>query len=135
MDEKLLAAFVGVVTGAVGYWVANFWMQPILNYRALRARVHADFIFYGQVVNAEGLNERLQEMYKQRIAANRRNSADLAACISDLPAWYRLLIRIKGQNPERAVANLIGFSNTTEFEAAARHAAAVRNSLDIPPES
>ena len=134
MNDILLTAIVGVITGAAGYWIANFWMQPILNYRALRSRVHADFIFYAQVVNANGFNQRLQDLYEQRIVSNRRNSAELAACAADLPRWYKQWLKFKGQNPELAITNLIGFSNTTDYEAAAKHAAVIRRALGIAQE-
>ena len=113
MDEKLVAVIVGVIAGAVGYWISTFWMKPILQYRELRTKVFADFIFYAQVVNADGLSDRMKELYEGRITSNRRNSADLAACLPELPAWYKWWLHRKGQSPERAATHLIGYSNTT----------------------
>lgn len=118
MDEKLIAALVGVVTGALGYWFTTFWMKPILQYRELRSRIFADLIFYAQVVNAEGLNERMQKLYEDRVASNRRCSADLAACLLELPFWYRRWLHSRNHMPDRVVTELIGLSNTTEYDAA-----------------
>lgn len=129
MDEKLLAIFLGVVSGAIGYWITTFWMKPILGYRELRVKVFADFIFYAQVVNAQGLNDRMKELYEQRITSNRRHSADLAACITELPPWYRWWLNRKGQAPERAASLLIGYSNTTEYEPAAKMMMAIKKAL------
>ena len=129
MDEKLLAMFLGVVSGAIGYWITNFWMKPILQYRELRVKVFADFIFYAQVVNAEGLNDRMKVLYEQRITSNRRHSADLAACITELPSWYRWWLHRKGQAPERAATHLIGYSNTAEYEQAAKVMKAIKKAL------
>lgn len=134
MDEKLLAVFVGIVAGAVGYWVSIFWMRPILQYRDLRTRVFADFIFYAQVVNADRLNERMKKLYEDRTLANRRNSADLAACLNDLPRWYKWWLNRKGQSPESAVTNLIGYSNTTEYDAAYKRVKAIKVALGFRPE-
>lgn len=53
--NPVFTALLGVVTGAAGYWITTFWMKPILQYRELRTKVFADFIFYAQVVNADGL--------------------------------------------------------------------------------
>ena len=131
MDEKLVAVLVGIVSGAVGYWIGTFWMRPILQYRELRTKVFSDFIFYAQVVNADGLNERMKKLYEERVTANRRSSADLAACLLELPVWYKWWLRRNGQSPDQAVTHLIGYSNTTEYEAAAQRVDAIKKALGI----
>ncbi|WP_295580361.1 hypothetical protein [uncultured Lamprocystis sp.] len=68
MDQKLLAVLLGVISGGIGYWITTFWMRPILQYRDLRLKVFADFIFYAQVVSAEGLNDRMKALYEDRIS-------------------------------------------------------------------
>ena len=91
----------------------------------------ADFIFYAQVVNADGMSDRLQELYKDRITSNRRNSADFAACLFELPTWYKWWLQRKGQSPEQAVTHLIGYSNTTEYEAAEKSMKAINRALGL----
>lgn len=129
MDEKLIAVLLGIMAGAVGYWVSTFWMKPILQYREIRVKVFADFIFYAQVVNAEDLNDRMKKLYEDRTMSNRRNSADLAAYLNELPSWYKWWLHRRGQSPERAVDHLIGYSNTTEYEAAEKRVVAIRRAL------
>lgn len=129
MDEKFLAVLLGIFAGAIGYWVTTFWMRPILQYRELRMKVFADFIFYAQVVNAEGLNDRMKALYEERITSNRRHSADLAACLNELPSWYKWWLHRKGQAPEKAARHLIGCSNTTEYEASAKVMKAIKKAL------
>ncbi len=129
MDTEIIAAIIGIVAGASGYWIAAFWMQPILRYRELRMKVYGDFIFYAQVVNAEGLNSKMQELQEERVIANRRSSADLAACITELPIWYMKWLRRKGQTPERAAKHLIGYSNTFDYDSAHKLAEAIKRAL------
>lgn len=129
MDTEIVAAIIGIVAGAGGYWIAAFWMQPILRYRELRLKVYGDFIFYAQVVNAEGLNEKMQRLQEERVMANRRNSADLAACITELPTWYKKWLHRKGQTPEKAARHLIGYSNTFDYESARKVAGAIKRAL------
>lgn len=129
MDEKLIAVLLGIVAGAIGYWISTFWMKPILQYRDIRIKVFADFIFYAQVVNAEGLNDRMKKLYEDRAMSNRRNSADLAACLNELPSWYKWWLHRRGQSPARAISNLIGYSNTTEYEAAEKRVVAIKRAL------
>ena len=131
MDEKLFAALIGVVTGTLGYWFTTFWMKPILNYREIRSKVLIDLIFYAQVVNADGLNERMQKLYEERIVSNRRLSAELTACFCDLPFWYKWWLRLRGHMPERAATDLIGFSNTTEYDLAAKRVERIKTALGI----
>jgi hypothetical protein len=135
MDEKLLSVLIGVLAGASGYWFTTFWMKPILQYRELRSKVYADLIFYAQVVNAEGLNDRMQKLFEERVTSNRRHSADLAACLEELPAWYKWWLQCKGQSLEQAARNLIGYSNTTDYEAADKRVVAIRRALGFKSES
>jgi hypothetical protein len=79
MDEKLLAVTLGIVAGAVGYWVTTFWMKPILQYRELRTRIFADLIYFAQVVNAEGLSERCRN--------STRNASSRIVAVQ--PIWPR----------------------------------------------
>lgn len=134
MDDKLIAVFIGVATGAVGYWFTTFWMKPILQYRELRSKILADLIFYAQVVNATGLNERMQTLYEERVVANRRTAAELAVCLLELPAWYLWCLRRKGQSPQKAATNLIGFSNTSDYDDGAKRVRAIRASLGVKNE-
>lgn len=94
-----------------------------------------DFIYYAQVVNANGLDEEMQQLFRERVLANRRASAQLAAANQCLPSWYsNYLIKVKKWVPEDAARNLIGFSNTTERDAAAKIQAHIRQCLGLPPE-
>jgi hypothetical protein len=131
MDEKLNSVLVGILAGAVGYWVTNFWMKPILRYLELRSKVLSDLIYFAQVINADGLNERMQKLHEERIESNRRSSADLFGCLLELPCWYLLWLRIKGCNPEAAAQDLIGFSNTTEYDAAEKRIERIKKALCI----
>jgi hypothetical protein len=131
LDLKVIAALIGVVAGGIGYWVTTFWMKPIVNYIELRCKVAADLIYYAQVVNAEGLNERMQGLYEERVLANRRHSADLAACTLELPFWYRWYLRSRGRSPNDAVRNLIGFSNTTDYDDAENRIGNIKVALGL----
>ena len=90
MDVGLLSAIIGIIAGAFGYWFTTFNMQPILRFRNIRNQILMDFIYYAQVINAEGLNDRMKALYEERILANRRSSAQLSAAIQELPSWYLL---------------------------------------------
>ena len=134
MDDKLITALVGVIAGAIGYWFTTFWMKPILQYRELKSKILADLIFYAQVVNADGLSERMQKLYEDRVVSNRRTSAELAVCLLELPTWYLCWLRRKGHSPKTAAANLIGYSNTTDYDAAEKRVKRIRLALGVKSE-
>lgn len=134
MNVTLLAAIIGVLAGAIGYWFTTFSMQPILRYRNLKHRVFADFIYYKQVINADGLNDDMQKLYRERILANRKSSSELTATIQDIPWWYLKYLKAKGHKPEDAAGHLIGFSNTSDTEKSYKIEALIRRQLGLPPE-
>lgn len=85
MDVGLLSAIIGVLAGAFGYWFTTFNMQPILRFRNIRSQILMEFIYYAQVINADNLNDDMKKLYKERVLANRRSSAQLSAVIQELP--------------------------------------------------
>ena len=135
MDFRLVAAIIGVISGALGYWISTFWMQPILRYRTIRNRVHSNFIYYAQVISADGLNEDMQELHRERILANRKSSALLSAAFLELPKWYRFYLVKKKLAPLSAAKNLIGYSNTFDYEQSSKIQKEVREQLGLPPET
>lgn len=135
MDVRLWAVLIGVISGALGYWFSTFHMQPILRFRQLRNQVLIDFIYFAQVINAEGLSDEMKNLYRERILANRQISAKLTAATQELPTWYLWVQKWKKRNPARAAKRLIGYSNTEEYETAHQIEASIRKDLGLPPES
>ena len=131
MDDKLLATIIGIGSGAAGYFISTFWMRPILHYRELRTKVFADLIFYAQVINADGLSERMQKLHEERVLAARRSSAEFAACVVDLPSLYHWYLRRRGQSPARVSEDLMGYSNTIDYEKADNRIERIKKNLGI----
>lgn len=135
MDVNLIAALIGVFTGAAGYWIATFWMQSILRFRSIRNRVHSDFIYYAQVINADDLNDEMQKLYRERILANRKASAELSAAYLELPFWYAWWLCRRNLDPAEAARKLIGYSNTRDYDHAQEVQARIRRLLGLPSET
>ena len=132
MDSGLWAAIIGVSAGAFGYWFSIFSVQPILRYRDVRSKVLRDFIYFAQVVNAENLNDEMKALYRERVLANRKSSAELSASLAILPGWYLWHLHRKGYQPGNAASRLIGYANTTEWKQAAKIENSVRRDLGLP---
>jgi len=135
VDVSLLAALIGIVAGAFGYWFTIFFMQPILRFKNLRNKVLMDFIYYAQVINADGLNDDMKNLYRERVLENRKSSAQLSAAILDLPSWYLSYLKYKNLNPSEAVRHLIGFSNTSEYDKSTKFESAIRRQLGLPKDT
>ena len=136
MNASLWAAFIGIVSGAVGYWFTTFSMQPILRYRDIRNQILKNFNYYAQVIKKDHINENFGDLYSERVLANRKTSAELTAAICDLPSWYLLYLKkCKGQSPTEAAKHLIGFSNTTEYEQANKVENFIRKKLGLPQQA
>lgn len=128
LQVALVSALAAFALGAIGYWVASFWIQPILFYRQVRFEVFSSFIFYADAVIAEGMNNRTQEKRLQRVDLNRRHSADLYACCEVLPIWYRKAIN-RNHKIEVAARNLIGYANTPDYSDAVKRENAIKKAL------
>ena len=135
MDSKFWAMLIGLVAGAFGYWFTTFQMQPILRFRNLRNQVLMDFIYYAQVINADNLNDDMKILQRERELANRKSSAELSAAILDLPSWYLLFLKLKGQAPVEAAKHLIGYSNNTDYDQAHKVESFIRRRLGLPPQT
>lgn len=126
--------FTGLVTGVLGYWFTTFWMKPIVRYRELRSSILSDFIFYANIVNPDGLAEGMIKLYERRVESNRKNSADLTACLLELPSWYLWWLRTRGGNPGRAATTLMGFSNNTSYDEAHKRMDSIKRDLCLKTE-
>lgn len=132
MDPKLIVMFIGIVSGVIGYIFTIFFMQPILRYRELRNNVLSDFIYFAQVINADGLNDDMKKLFRERILANRKMSSQLQAAILCLPTCYLWYLKSKGYDPENAAKSLIGYSNTEKCEEAHKIESNIRRLLGLP---
>ena len=132
MDSGLWVAIIGVGAGAFGYWFSNFSVQPILRYKNVRSKIVRDFIYYGQVVNADGLNDEMKALYRERVLENRSSSAELSAILERLPGWYLWYLERKGLQLGTAASRLIGYANNTEWTKAHEIERSIRRDLGLP---
>lgn len=135
MDSNIWSTLIGLSAGALGYWFSTFSVAPIIRYWDVRNKIHRDFIYYAQVISPQGLNEKFKTIYEERLLVNRDSSARLSAAYLELPCWFKLYLKIKKLDPLAASSKLIGFSNTTEFNQAAKIQDFIRKKLGLPPET
>jgi hypothetical protein len=88
-------------------------------------------IYFGQVISPDNLNDRLTDLWEKRVLSNRKCSAELTACLMALPRWYKYWLKFKGHRPEEAAAYLIGYSNTTNYDDAAKREERIKKWLGM----
>lgn len=132
MCDIILTALVGVSTGAAGYLLSTFFFQPILQYRDLKWQLLSDLIFFANVVRTDHLNDHMKERGHARVDAHRRHAADLAAVYERLPWVYRKFLERRREKPSEAAAEMIGLSNTDDYDAAYGREKRIRALLRLP---
>jgi hypothetical protein len=120
---------LGLIAGGLGYLLVTFWFSPIIRYRNVKHEILSDLIFFANVINAGGLSARLKDRLDRRIEANRRHSAELTACFFELPLWYKKWMERKNENPQEASQELMGLSNTYDFNSADNRIVRIKKSL------
>jgi len=127
----LLILFLSVVIGGISFLVVQFWMNPLLRYLDIKHQVTSDLVFYANVINADGLNEKMQQRHQARQEKNRKHAGEIRASYYRLPWWYKKYLNRKGENPIQASKALVGLSNTKEYDLANKYTERLRKSLRI----
>ena len=130
---EILATLIAVISGAIGYLIASFWYRPTIRYKEIRSQIMADLVFYANAIIAEGLNEEMKLRFEKRTEVNRMRAAELAAITVELPCWYKQFLEKRNEHPGQAHSELIGLSNTFEFEAASKRMEKIQQLLRIEP--
>jgi hypothetical protein len=129
--REFLVVVISIASGGLGYLFATFWIRPILRYLNVKHQVLSDLIFYASAINADGMNENIRTRMLNRIEANKRCSADLTACYIDLPFWYIWFLKKHKESPEAVATQLMGLSNTSDYESAHKQIDKIKEHLRI----
>jgi hypothetical protein len=111
-----LEVIISVIAGAIGYLVATFWFRPILRYFDLKHKLVVDLVVYANAINPSGDDESIQSLHEKRVLALRNHSAEFLACFEDLPSWFQWVLQKRSENPRNASGNLMGLSNTRDYD-------------------
>jgi hypothetical protein len=102
--------------GSFGYVVVRFWVRPIFKYRSIRKRVIQNLADYLNSFDQEDAGENFHGVINQRAEEMLRNTLDLKECFNgQLPVWYKMLLRGRGEFPEEIANHLMALSNTRNY--------------------
>ena len=133
--EPYITLVIGAFIGLAGYFTSTFWIQPIIRYRAIKSRIVGRLTYFSDVYESED-DERLKEMaretnsedirdvlkvakerMKEKKFGCRRLSGELEGILLYLPRWYKFFfLRRRDEKPEQAVKELIGLSNSRDYD-------------------
>lgn len=124
MDPMIIGgAVVGLAMGSFGYVLVRFGARPVLVYRRFKRHL-TDLL---DALDAE------EDLKRDRRDALRRTAVALQDLIdTEVPTWYILSLRKKGEHPKEAVRHLQTLANCKDPTAIQRRSAAVRESLGLP---
>jgi len=126
-----MEAVISVIAGAIGYLAATFWFRPILRYYDLKHNLIVDLIVYANAINPEGMNDFIKNQHEKRVLSLRKHSAEFLACYVDLPRWFKYILTIFKEEPQNASGDLMGLSNTREYNAATARVEKIKKYLRI----
>ena len=132
MEPLHIIAVISFLSGALGYIIVQFWIRPILRYRKIKHRIASELTRFFDVEPSEVAVDSDREQTAEPRASIRKYSIGLTDCFNyDLPRWYRMVLKQRGENPIEASQYLMKLSNTHEGASAARQVEAVRDHLRI----
>jgi uncharacterized protein (DUF3820 family) len=132
MNSSLIAPTIGIISGSAAYFITTFWLQPILKYREIKQRILSDLIFYADAISNKVISAEQQSRVNERSDANRRASADLAACTLLLPNWFLYWLLRRKECPRGAVEELMELSKDFDYPSAERRVAKIKSCLRLP---
>jgi len=132
MEPLHIVAIISFLSGVLGYIIIQFWIRPILGYRKIKHHIALELTRLFDVEPPEVAVDSDREQTAERSASIRKYSIGLTDCFNyDLPRWYRMVLRQRGENPVEASKYLMKLSNTPKGESPVRQIEAVRNHLRI----
>ena len=122
-----IAAILSFFISSFGYVIVRMWIQPMWQYRRLKARVRA-------------LLEAVEDLPENAGASAfpgkdiRQVAARLTDCYNKtLPQWYQLMLSNRNESPTDAVADLMSLANVKDRRHANKRITGVRTALGITP--
>ncbi|MFO7558335.1 MAG: hypothetical protein R6X10_05860 [Desulfobacterales bacterium] len=116
MTSLTISVIACFFLGSFGYVIVRFWVRPILKYRSVRKRVIQNLADYLNSFDQEDEGENFHGAINRKAEEIRRNTLDLKEYFNNsLPAWYKMLLRSRGEFPEGIANHLIALSNTRDY--------------------
>ena len=119
---NLAGAILGFVIGVFGFIIVKYWIRPVSTYGRLKRRIEKAVDDHLLLVSEKETGNR-----EKAVAGSQKQLRKLAQELTDafhheLPSWYRLRLRSRGEQPPEAVAGLMKLSGSRQIEPARKGA-------------
>ncbi len=132
MKPIYFVAIISFVSGFLGYIILQLWLRPILGYQKIKNKVALTIKYYYKSKNNETIGEKAELQMKDWVKANRQNSVELSESYNgNLPVWYKILLKSRGESPIDASKHLMTLSNTRNYDHMEKHMKEIKNYLKI----
>jgi hypothetical protein len=133
--KDFLPLLIGIASAIAGYLIINFWYRPILRFLDIKSQIMSDLVYYEnatvRVPRSTALKISIPDRVIERLEVTRRHSADLLANFNELPSWYKLYLKQRNFEIEKAVEELLILSNYPDINKGEPHLRLVRQHLKI----
>jgi len=132
MKPIYFVAIISFVSGFLGYIILQLWIRPILGYKKIKNKVALNITYYNDSKNNEDVDKKIKSQMKNWVKVNRQNSVELSESYNgNLPVWYKILLKSRGESPIDASNHLMTLSNTRNYDHAEKHMKEIKNYLKI----
>ncbi len=123
---------LSVLLGIIGWFLAGFFAKPLLNFLALRRKVHEEMILH--LSNIDTMTRPLGLAYVEAVVSLRRLGAKVQAINDSASGLLRCFLSIRGYDLPGAGRGLIGLSNSLNRgdRLLAIHRNAIQMALKLP---
>jgi hypothetical protein len=120
MTHWILPSAIGFFMGSSGYILYRFYFKPITKYRRLKTRIKNSLAH---------LDKEAPPKSSQKPGAL---AAQLTQCYSDdLPVWFQLLLKRRGEDPQAAAGHLMTLAKTKNPDHARRRIHQIEEALKL----
>jgi hypothetical protein len=111
MDAKIAGALFGFGVGAAGYVIVKYWILPIRDYKRLKSAIEKDVALYTNSIAQGNWNSGDKKRFKntKKAVSDLNDTYDF-----DLPVWYKIILRRRGESPKEAEKHLMGLADTKD---------------------
>ena len=110
-----------------GYIITRIWLQPVLKYRRLKRRVEKAFASDAVLGDPDNESQRAKEVE----AEYRKLSVALDSCHFEMPPWYRIMLKKRGEDPEAAAKHLGKLADTRNVKHAENRVEEIKKALHL----
>jgi hypothetical protein len=128
---NMVGAVLGFLIGVFGFIIVRYWIRPVSAYGRLKRRI-ADAVERHLALAAGPSQSRQKTDFSESQKRLRKMAQELTDTFhNDLPHWYRIRLRSRGEMPPEAAAGLMQLSGSRQADPARKGAEKVRGLLHL----